>query len=167
MHRQTLSDSRLDTLSWITMTAVAVCVGLIAALAAASATFGSIPSSFAYLRGDRLILRTATQSFGILEQGSKSFVTFELVNMTDRLVKLIGANSSCTCVVADDLPTSIPAGARKNLRIQVFLAADKEVGPINQTVTLYTDYPSQPSILLQINGESVERSASSKPTGLD
>lgn len=112
--------------------------------------FGSFSAGLARLRGDRLLVDAYSKSFGSLEAGRVGTVEFNLLNTTWRPVTVLGARSSCTCAATDDLPMVVPSGGRRSIRILV--RRDRKPGRVSEQVSLFTDEPSQPELVIRVEG---------------
>ena len=74
-------------------------------------------------------------------------------NFSNEPVRLLGSGSSCNCVVAGPLPPSVPAGEAQDISVKVRFVGD---GPFKQHLEFFTDSPSQPTLLLVLEGETVK-----------
>ena len=113
--------------------------------------FGSVSAGLARLRGDRLLLDAYSKSFGTIEAGQLGTVEFNLMNTSSGQVTVLGARSSCTCAAADDLPTVVPPRGRQSIRIHV--RRDRLPGRVLEKVSLFTDEPSQPELVIRVEGD--------------
>lgn len=111
--------------------------------------FGSSASALAYLRGDRLIPDTYTKSFGTVERGEICLLTFSLKNWTKQPIKVLGARSSCSCLVTSDLPAVIPPMGQLSLRVSAH--AKNVPGPYFEHVRVFTD-SDEARLLLYVQG---------------
>ncbi len=105
-------------LSWMGLTLILTNVGLLFIVLLALYSFGSFSAAMAYLRGDRLIADAYTQSVGIVGGGEQPAVFFKLTNMSNQAVEILGAKSSCTCLMMDQLPVVLPPHGVFRLRIR-------------------------------------------------
>jgi Protein of unknown function (DUF1573) len=147
-------------LSWTVLTLIITSIGLGSIAAVAIYVFGSIGSALAYFRGDRLIADAYTRSVGTVSAGEQHAVFFKIRNMSNQAVKIVGADSSCTCVVADQLPVNVPPHGVFRLRIGVH-PKKSQPGQIAEHVSLITDLESQQRLNLKISGRTVARSGPS------
>jgi hypothetical protein len=131
---------------------VVICTSVVFALVAAWGylQFGSVPAAMARLRGDQLLVDAYSKSFGPLEAEQSGTVVFNLLNTARRPVTVLGARSSCTCAAAGDLPIVVPSGERRSIRIVV--KRDRRPGGVSEEVRLFTDEPSQPELVLRVEG---------------
>ena len=105
-----------NSVSWVTMTIILTNIGLGILVAWAFLRFGSLTAAAAYVAGDRLLVDKTNKSFGRVIQGDTPSVEFALYNTTSKPVAIIGVSSSCTCVVVEDLPLTIPPSSNVSLR---------------------------------------------------
>lgn len=111
--------------------------------------FGSVSTALAFLRGNGLIPDTYVRDFGTVSPGQHVFVTFSLKNYTKHPITLVGAKSSCTCLVASDLPVVVPPSARTELRLSA--RAKSRSGPYSEFVRVLND-SERKSITLEVRG---------------
>ena len=147
---------RKKPLSWLVQTLIFTSAGVLCLVALALYSFGSIGSALSHLRGDRLIADARSRSFGEVERGQRAGVVFELANTSDREINVIGAKTGCTCLSAEGLPLPVPPRSRRSIRIAVRTDGRTVVrlvgGRIRESVHLYTDFPGQPEVELQVLG---------------
>jgi hypothetical protein len=100
--------------------------------------FGSLEAAIGYLRGRYLLLLPAVLDLGEGQRGERREARLQIVNLTDRPAMILGANSSCAClVVPSELPTEIPAHESRSLSVVLTYVGDR--GETSQTVTVYSD----------------------------
>ncbi len=139
-----------NSVSWVTMTIILTNIGLGILVAWAFLRFGSLTAAAAYVAGDRLLVDKTNKSFGRVIQGDTPSVEFALYNTTSKPVAIIGVSSSCTCVVVEDLPLTIPPSSNVSLRAKIL--TEGKSGPITGALKAYTDYNDQPIIELNVRG---------------
>ena len=149
------TPTKKRTLSWMALTLIITNIGLLFIAAFALYLFGSLGSALAYLSGERLIADAYTRSVGVVSQGEQHAVFFKLTNMSNQAVEILGANSSCTCLAADQLPVVLPPHGVFRLRIR--LRPKSRPGQIAERVTLITDREGQERLDLKISGRVVDR----------
>jgi hypothetical protein len=111
--------------------------------------FGSTSSALAYLRGHRLIPDAYTKSFGAATTDERPSVNFLLTNWTEQPIKVLGANSSCTCLVTSDLPFVVPPKGRALLKVGA--RAKSRSGPYAERLRVITD-TMQSNLVLYVQG---------------
>ncbi len=151
--------TRKRPLSWMALTVIITNIGLLAIAAIALYFFGSFGSAVAYLGGDRLIADAYTRSVGVVSVGDQHAVFFKLTNMSNQAVEIVGAKSSCTCLVLDQLPVVLPP--RGVFRLRIGLRPKPRPGQIAERVSLITDREGQQRLDLKISGRVVERTGPS------
>jgi hypothetical protein len=146
------------TVSWMALTAIITNIGLLSTAAIAFYFFGSFGSAVAYLSGDRLIADTYTRSVGNVSEGEPHAVFFKLTNMSNQAIEILGAKSSCTCLVVDQLPAVLPPHGVFRLRIG--LRPKPKSSRIDERVRLFTDREGQRQLDLRVGGRVVPRGGS-------
>lgn len=99
-----------------------------------------------------LILDASTKSFGEARAQSEFNVTFTLTNVSPRPLKVIGAEFVCGpdgCLTPENLPLEIPAHHKRDLTVHVKTV---KPGQFQRGVTLYTDCPGKPKVVINIRG---------------
>jgi hypothetical protein len=127
------------------------------------ARFGSVRAALVYTAGVRVLAEPKTGSVGDLIPKERSSVKFQLMNLSDRAITIWGSKSSCTCMVVDDLPRSIPARGRGE--IEVAYRAGEAPGKIQQNVVLLTDDATSPQVSLMITGRITDGSTRERAAG--
>ena len=113
--------------------------------------FGSVSSALAFLGGDRLIPDTYTRAIGTVDSSTERVITFRLTNHAKRPITILGARSSCGCVVADEkLPLKFLH--KENRALTVNLHPASKDGTFLERIILYTDYPQQREVTLVLSG---------------
>jgi hypothetical protein len=88
--------------------------------------FGSLASTLAYLNGERLLVDPATPSFGVAKRGEERDVQVTIRNRTGKDVKILGAKSTCGCMVmAEQFPISIANAGQQELTIHIWLTGNE------------------------------------------
>ncbi len=137
-------------LSWTSTTLVFINVGAAAVLGWALIGFGSISSAWAYLHGDRLIVDDYSKSFGVVEQGQRPTVSFQVTNCYEQPVMIMGVETPCGFVRVSDLPTIVPAHATRAVRFIVYTR--RKSGDISVPLRLLTNAPGHVKITLRVGG---------------
>ncbi len=123
--------------------AVLVAVGV-----AGSWVYGSPGAALARLRGDELTVEPGHLDFGALPAGQAAEAALTVSNWSSQPVRLIGGTSDCTCTTLSDLPVTITPGDRTAVTVR--LTAPSGTGHLTRMVTLRTDHPDQPTVLIRI-----------------
>jgi Protein of unknown function (DUF1573) len=135
--------------SWMGTVVILLLVGFALLLLEAILHFGSVASSLAYLRGEGLIPDAYARSFGTVSKRTRPSVEFSLTNYTEQPIKVLGSNSSCTCLVTSDLPMVIPPSGRAILKVSA--RAKSRLGPYSERVSILTD-SSESKLVLNVQG---------------
>lgn len=99
-----------------------------------------------------LSVREGGQDFGVLEANQTRDLVFDVINRTKSEINLMGAERLCGkfgCLEPKGLPLAIPPNSER--RVVVGLVAHA-AGPFSQEVTLYTDSPDMPELVLKVRG---------------
>lgn len=118
----------------ITSTICATCLILVA-LAVGTYTFGSPELAFAYARGYDFVLDDPVIELGECDRDEVREVAFRFVNLKSTPLKIVGASTSCNCVVTEGLPLQVPPRSTVSIPVQVHLKANDP--DFLQTVSLY------------------------------
>ncbi|MBI3837623.1 MAG: DUF1573 domain-containing protein [Planctomycetia bacterium] len=103
-----------------------------------SRKYGSFAAALGYLRGRQLLILPEVLDLGDGELGERRAARLQIVNLTDRPAKLLGANSSCSCLVLPkDVPAEIPG--HESRWLPIVLAFSGKGGEFWQIVTVYSD----------------------------
>jgi hypothetical protein len=123
--------------------------------------YGSITAGLARLRGEQLVLVPATLDAGAGAPNERRQCRLQIVNLSNRHVNILGAQSTCGCVVVEDqLPFRLAAGESKEISITVTF-----VGPqteLLQSVTVYSDLSGAVSATAVVKAHIIGRSDSVK-----
>ncbi len=109
---------------------------------------GSVMIALAYLRGERLIIDPIVAFANDGLPGEEREILFRVLNFTDRPVKLLGANSSCTCASTKDLPLVIPPAESRMLSVTYRFSEAQS--SLEEIVTLYTDDRQRSRLVVRI-----------------
>jgi len=136
--------------------------GMILTTAWAWMRCGSIERAVSYyLMGRTLILDSAEKSFGTTAPGARRMVTFKLTNWGSEPIRVLGCQSSCSCLIRDDLPFTIPGGETRDFNVAVTVP-EGAVSPgstrLHYEMTLFTNIPDQSRLLLRLNGQAHDTS---------
>jgi hypothetical protein len=117
--------------------------------------FGSLHSALVVWQGLPISVDSATRSLGKVESGMKLYRVFTFRNHSDTPIRIIGSMSTCTCIVIDELPITIPARGTNQLQVLVNVPDLSRIqgGVFSQSVDLLTSVPTQPELPLRITGE--------------
>jgi hypothetical protein len=118
---------------------VFIFAGLAGLWLTAARQFGSYSAAMSYLQGQRLLSDGYTKSFGTASIDETPAIDFRLWNRTEKPMRIVGCNVSCTCLVASDLPIDIPPDGRVTFRVSA--RSRSSVGPYHQRIHLLTDSP--------------------------
>jgi len=112
--------------------------------------YGSSAAAWEALRGRSLHVVRPLISFGVVEAETRFPVTFEIRNLTNEPIRLLGAAASCGCLVPQHLPMTIPPFT--TARLEVVVRPSKPNEDFLQKVRVYTNVPDEPLLELAIVG---------------
>jgi hypothetical protein len=127
--------------------AVAICAAI---LGVASLAFGSLDAALARLRGEDLSIRPRLLDIGRGEAGQRVRATVEVVNRTDRAVRLIGGTSDCSCITTADLPLTLAPGEAREIPVLALLPA--EPGSFDRKAAFLTDCERERTLPFGLTG---------------
>ncbi len=136
-------------LNWRDLRAVGVglvCVGVLAGLGCLA--FGSLGKAFAVLRGDTLGVSASVLDFGTGSPGDVLEASLQVVNYSDRPVRLVGGTSDCSCIATQDLPVTLNPGESSMVRV-VLRVPPGDAGLLNRRIEFMTDCADQPLVKLR------------------
>lgn len=113
---------------------------------------GKLSEAGVFFANGPLVFRSKT-SMGILEQGQRYKVRVPVTNVSRRPIKIIGAQTSCTCTTLTGLPLSLQPQEKQVLEIGVSTFGKN--GALTARVELFTDDPTKQNIALQLAGTVV------------
>lgn len=128
---------------------VAVTLGLIG-LALLIRTDGIGEAWLSRIRGEWVAVFPTESDLGEEPAGKVRTFTVEVVNRSDRDVRLIGGTASCSCVATDELPVTVPANGSIMLDVRIMFSGSP--GQFKHEYMFYTDLLAQPQIGGQIVG---------------
>ena len=91
----------------------------------------------------------------VLEAGKEYDFEVGVINPSSEPARLIGSPDECgaLCVSARGLPIDIPARGRGRVAVQV---VSNGRGAVSGELLLYTDRPTQPNLVLKVEGTVAE-----------
>jgi hypothetical protein len=118
--------------------------------------YGSVRAAIGYyLRSETVLCDSAVKSVRITDSVDKVEVRFKLANRGARAVRILGCETSCACMLPDDLPFDLQPTETRSI---LFTIATKTRGgtprfskPVVLHLTLFTNNPEQSRIPLTIN----------------
>jgi hypothetical protein len=106
--------------------------------------------ALARMRGDAIAVQPAVSDAGAGERGTVRNFRVQLVNRTDRPVRVLGGTTTCSCVATDDLPFILQKGETGSITVSVrFVGAP---GRFQHSFVLLTDTETQPVVVARFAG---------------
>jgi hypothetical protein len=138
-------------LVWVAPSLVGGIVIVSVLLAVLAAKHGSIGAACAYMRGERLLLMPRTLDVGTEREQEQRLVRFELVNLSEEKIRILGVKPSCSCIVVqDELPIEIPGRGSHFLTLTVNFAGN--VDQFHHSVAAFSDVAQGGIALATITG---------------
>jgi len=112
--------------------------------------FGSIRLAWLHASGVRLRIEPSVLAVGPPAPGEgTTHLELTALNLTDRPVRLLGANANCSCLTAGGLPLTIPPRSRAILPVSM---AREPENPSRVRVSLnyHTDHPNAPRLTIVV-----------------
>ncbi len=114
--------------------------------------FGSVPKTLAYLNNKEIFIADRNVDLGRIRFKEHYRHTFPVDNISNHAIKLLGVQLSCSCMVVESVPLTIPAHGSHDLSVEINLK--KETPDFSESLTLFTDSPIQPRLVLTIRGKA-------------
>ncbi len=133
--------------SWIVTTTVCFVVGLLTLGLFGKLRYGTVAATVHAWRGDVMLCDRYEVAIG--RPQSDQTIAFQLTNTSSQPIRVLGARSSCTCVMATGLPLNVAPGATKTLEVR-FKPKKLDV-PLSESIRVFTDRPGQQIIPLTIS----------------
>jgi hypothetical protein len=127
--------------------AVAFCVGIVTLT---SLVYGSTDTALARLRGESVSIRPGIADVGSGEPGQVLEATVEIVNRTERPVRVYGGTSDCSCIATNDLPLTLEPGEARQVSVKIRLPGS--TGFFNRKAWLWTDCDDARTVLFGLTG---------------
>lgn len=122
---------------WAARTTVLSALALALVASGAVFRFGSLSTAVAYLRGDRIIPDAYTKTFGEAAVRERPSIDFLLGNWAKEPIKVLGTNSSCSCLVSSGVPVVIRPGESAVLSVRAL--SKGKAGPYSSRLSVITD----------------------------
>lgn len=118
--------------------------------------FGSLSAALSAMRGDSLLANPAYQVVNGVHPGSRVRVQYALTNASDRPIKVIGINTSCSCTTVADIPMSLAPRQTKSVTATI-VTREGQVG-LDGSIRIYTDEPSSAEVVIGYSVRFVQAS---------
>ena len=101
------------------------------------------------LHGPRIEFPVSTHDFGSVGKGQSARYEFKVLNTGDAPLEISDVHPSCGCTTTGEWTRRIPPGGSGSIPIQLDTA--QFTGPVNKTITVTSNDPNRPTIVLEIN----------------
>src|ERR1700743_1332207 len=116
------------------LTTFAIAAGLVEAVRTSRATLGPVDP---IAPNQLLVVQPSPKATFDAHTGEVSIVEFVLQNITSEPVKLLGANSECTCaLVTNQFPIEIRGGGEERIKVRVKIGQPDSTGKITRKILL-------------------------------
>jgi len=115
--------------------------------------WGSVAYGLVWLQGEQLVVEPSSMDLRDVPCGERKKLSFRVKNLAAEPVHLLGANSSCSCLVTNDLPTIVPANG--SCEIHAEFVVPSEAGKFTKDLVVYSELESQTYLVVQISGNAV------------
>lgn len=116
-----------------------------------AAVAGAQPPAPAEPGGPRLQLSTQQWNFGVIWQGQTLKQAVTVTNVGDAPLEVLDVITSCGCTMPTKPKSPLAPGESDVMTLSYH--SGQRVGADNQTITLKTNDPTQPSVVIRIVGE--------------
>jgi hypothetical protein len=110
--------------------------------------------ALARLRGEPLTIEPAVSNVGEATAGTQHWFTVQLVNHTDRPIRVVGGTTGCGCTATQDLPVTVPPYEMRPIRVRMTFSGGS--GYFQRRFAVFTDQPSQPVVVARYAGRVVK-----------
>lgn len=149
--RQRLWEAGIPVLSVASGVALLSILGLLVCQNA----YGSVPAAIAHLRGERVSIQPNLVDVGDFPAGETQTVQIEVMNWTEKPVRLFGGTADCSCTVLGDLPVTIPANESRSISVQ--LSHARKPGFFTRKAAIHLDDEGYKVVIFRLTGRIVER----------
>ena len=120
-------------------------------------TFGSLYHGWLYASGVRVMMEPTSVVVPEGQDGEPQDTVFVIRNLTNRPVRIVGATTTCTCVVATDkLPLVVPAKGTTELHAALGPPSSSTGRSVAQFLVYHTDHPAAPRFAARITARVIE-----------
>jgi hypothetical protein len=111
--------------------------------------YGSLANAAAYIDGRKVHADKLIRELGTVERDKLLKVEFNVINLQNEPLRIVGANASCSCILPPDMPIALEPFTTTPV---VFTFRSPETTqPFEQNINLYFDGPI-PDMQLKIVG---------------
>jgi hypothetical protein len=121
------------------------------------ARFGSIAAALSAMRGDSLVVDQPLKSLDGVRPGSRVEIRYLVTNVSNRPIQILGAATSCTCTMMENIPMTLAASESKSVTAKVRTCEDEPESA--GSIRLYTDDLKSPELRLDYSLHLAPRSS--------
>ena len=149
-------QAREKRFPWLATTAIGFIVGLLGAVLFFQGRYGTWAATTHAWRGD--VVLSDRYDVVVTPRPDPQTVAFWLTNTSAQPVRVVGAQSSCSCVMATGLPLDFAPGASQSLQVRI--QPRKTADPFRESIRIFTDRPGQSIISLTISADKATKTTS-------
>lgn len=113
-------------------------------------------------KAPRLSFNTKSHDFGVLKPGEVVEYEFKLINSGGSALKIHKTKASCGCTASQPDKYDLAPGESSNIKV-TFNSTGKHDGPQSQTVTIYSNDPTEPTQYISINAKIDSKKETTSP----
>jgi hypothetical protein len=139
--------------SWRSISLVLAGLSIFAAVAWVYAGFGSVRGAIDFYHGKYIYVRNTRASFSHVAPGKDARVSYTIENRGNRRYRILGCGMGCAGYPAGNLPMTLEPGKAYPfpIDVRVFAPRPGRENSFHMPVTVYTDNPYQPELILWID----------------
>ena len=97
--------------------------------------FGSLRVAVAYVSGDKFVVLPKVAELGECDAGTRPIAKFSAINLTSKVVSIVGSEEGCSCLNIEHLPIDLGPHESRVISVRAFLGEKDKV--FAQPVILY------------------------------
>jgi hypothetical protein len=127
----------------VAVLAIAILGGL---ASAALIRYGSLTIAIQRLKGEILVVDRPVVAMSGVRPGSRVDLRYSITNVADHPVRLLGASTSCSCTMVENLPIVLAPSETRTLSATVSTSEDDR--GLDGSIHLYMDDTLSPEIII-------------------
>ena len=147
-----VSSKKANMLSWMAITCAFSIAGVLGIFTLNK--HSDLPHKILdYFASSPITSDTYAKSFGHVKSGKDIELSFILKNRSSNIVKVVGYDSSCTCVqLSPEMQMPFQIKPSEIFPLKLLVKTDIKYGEILQKLQLYTDLPNHNRIVFAVSG---------------
>ncbi len=140
---------QIQRLRWLAAPVLAAAIVLVGVGLWGQLSFGTVRGTMAFFQGYSLLIDEPTKHIGMIWPGEEASVGFVLTNLRRQPVTIYGAQTSCECVTASDLPMTIAPGESGESTFSIVASKEEAGSGMRQIAELFVS-PQGPQLVCTI-----------------